>query len=66
MVVVCVGSVAEYLEEGEVGGLIGRLRESLDLRRLQQLGEDECVGVRGCADDKVGGGARGVGCFGQG
>lgn len=57
-----VGAVAEDLEQGEVGGQLRRSGgEGLDLRCLEQLGEDK--GARGGrrADDEVGGGA-GRGC----
>lgn len=39
-----VSAVREYLEELEVWYVFGALAESLDLRRLEELGED--VGVR--------------------
>ena len=37
----------EYLEEGEVAGVFGGGLESLDVGRLEQLGEDEGVGGGG-------------------
>lgn len=60
-----VGAMAEYLEEGQVRReLVGR-RESLDLGRLQQLGEDVGVRCRGRACDQVSSGTWGDGRFTQ-
>ena len=56
-VVGLVGAVGEDLEQAQVRGVLGRLREGLDLGRLQQLREDVGVGVRGGLGDQVGGGA---------
>lgn len=60
--VVGVGAIAEDLEEGKVGSLLGRTGgQRLDLRRLEQLSEYEGVGVGGCSADEVRGGAGGRG-----
>lgn len=57
-----VGAVGEDLEEPQVGDVVGGLREGLDLRRLEKLGEDVGVGVRcrlgyevGCCAGRRGG-----------
>lgn len=56
-----VGAVRENLEKVEVGGVFGALGESLDLGRLEELGEDEGVWGRGCMGDEVGDGTGGGG-----
>jgi len=50
-------SPGEYLEQGEIGGVFGRLPQGLDVWCLEELGED--IGVRGGGSlgDQVGGGA---------
>ena len=60
-----VGAVAEDPEEREVGAVVGRAGEGLDLRGGEELGEDECVWGSGCARDEVGGCAGGGGGFGE-
>lgn len=51
LVVGCVGSVTEDLEEGEVVGVLWGAGERLDLRGCEELGEDEGVWGAGRADD---------------
>lgn len=46
--------MAEDLEEGEVGAVLRRRREGLDLRRLEEFGEEVGVGCGGGAGDQVG------------
>jgi hypothetical protein len=60
------GSVGEDLQQPVVRGELGAIGQGGDRRRLQQLGEDECVGGRGGSRDEVGGGARRGGRFGKG
>jgi len=56
-VVVGVCAIAEDFEEVEMGGVLGRGGESLDLWCLEEFGEDEGVWCGGCSCDEVGGGA---------
>ena len=50
-------SPGEYLKQGEVGGVFGRLSQGLDVWCLEELGEDIGVRGRGSLGDQVGGGA---------
>lgn len=64
--VVFIGAPREYLEEGEVGCLLGGRPQGLNLGGLQELGENVGVWGRGRLDDEVGGGAGRGGGFGEG
>ena len=50
-------SPGEYLKQGEVGGVFGRLSQGLDVWCLEKLGEDIRVRGGGSLGDQVGGGA---------
>lgn len=65
--VVVVGAVGEDAEEGVVGAVARVVGggEGGDLGRLEELGEDEGVGGRGCLADEVDGGAGGCGGLGE-
>lgn len=64
-VVVGIGAIAKDLEELEVGGVFGGLRERADVGCIQKLGEDKGRGVGGCTSYEVGCCTRGGGGFGQ-